>query len=686
MFLCVRNNYTQRIILNKINMYKKETVYIFLCFIILQGCFAQNKYKNLESSKNNLNYKGNPKDAKDRKPLAFSDKGAWFAFGLLEPSEIQAGFSGPFLMTEQNGVWLSSSFISLHLIDEKQQEIIDWKTSLVIQNSYNSHLEQQFQNGKLTVTQQLVFSSGQSAIQKTTIKNRSSKTITFTPNYNSKIYLDNLALSVEGNAVKLTSSKSNAVGHIQFMNAKAIIEVTKDGFAAKTEQLVLKPNESREIIVAQTFIFPQYDWKKENEILSKLNFDSVLEQTKQEKENQLSQLISKKKVIYKDEEYSIFLAKLALTLQNNTRIAAEGLKHEGLFPSYNYEWFHGFWAWDSWKHAAALAHINPNLAENQVRALFDYQEPNGFIPDCIYRDTLIEPNNYRNTKSPLAAWAVWEIYKQNKNVSFIEEMYPKLKKYHNWWYKDRDHDQDGLCEFGSTDGTLIAAKWESGMDNAVRFDDSKILKNGEKAYSLDQESVDLNSFLYAEKNYLAKMAQVLKLTDEEQQWQSESTTLKKQIQSQFWDATTGWFYDTSIDGKTYIKDMGCEGFLPLWAEVATSEQANAIKNNLLNPNTFNTFVPLPTLAANNLKFNPENGYWRGPIWVDQVYFGINGLEKYGYTKEVDLLTDKLIQNTEGALEKGMSIRENYHPKTGKGLEAQNFSWSAAHFLLLILNN
>ena len=667
-------------------MYKKETFYILLFFILFQSSFAQSKFSNLELSKNNLNYKGNPENAKDRKSLAFSDKGAWFAFGLLEPSSIQAGFSGPFLMTEQNGVWLSSAFLSLHLIDDKQQEIINWKTALTSQNSYNSHLEQEFSNEKVSVKQELVFSSGHTAIQKTSIKNTSAKSISLTPTFKSDIYLNNLELSVVDKALKIVSSKSNAIGYVQFLNEDSKIEVAKSGFTANTPQLVLKPNETKEIIVSQTFIFPQYDWKKEKESISKLKFDSVLEQTQQEKENQLSQLIAKKKPTYKDSEYSVFLAKLVLTLQNNTRIAAEGLKHAGLFPSYHYEWFHGFWAWDSWKHAAAISEVDPALAENQVRAMFDFQEPNGFIPDCIYRDTAIEPNNYRNTKSPLAAWAVWEIYKQNKNVDFVKEMYPKLKKYHAWWYKDRDHDQDGICEFGSTDGTLVAGKWESGMDNAVRFDDSKVLKNAENAYSLDQESVDLNSFLYAEKNYLAQMAKVLKLADEQKKWKRESKTLKKQIQTQFWDASTGWFYDTSLDGKTFVKDMGCEGFLPLWAEVASRKQAKAIKGNLLNPNTFNTFVPLPTLAKNNPKFNPANGYWRGPIWLDQVYFGINGLEKYGYKTEANLLTKKLIHNAEGALEKGKSIRENYHPATGKGLEAENFSWSAAHFLLLLLNN
>jgi putative isomerase len=667
-------------------MYKKETLYIVLFFFIIQICNAQSTFPNLEASKNSLNYKGNPMNATDRKPLAFSDKGAWFAFGFLESSEIQAGFSGPFLMTEQNGVWLSPSFISLHLIDNNQQELINWKTALVSQNSYNSHLEQQFQNEKLRVKQQLVFSSGHSALQKTTITNRSAQTLTLFPSFNSKVFLDNIQLSKEGKMLKIVSTKSTAIGYIQFLNANPTIEITKDGYTASTEKLTLKPNETKEILVSQTYIFPQYSWKEEKEALAKVKFNSLLKNTQREKENQLTQLIAKKKAIYKETIYSNFLAKLVLTLQNNSRIAAEGLKHEGVFPSYNYEWFHGFWAWDSWKHAAAVVNYNPELAKNQMRALFDYQEPNGFIPDCIYRNNLIEENNYRNTKSPLAAWAIWTIYEQTKDADFLKEFYPKLKSYHNWWYKERDHDQDGLCEFGSTDGTLIAGKWESGMDNAVRFDNTKMLKNGEKAYSLDQESVDLNSFLYAEKNYLKKMAQILKLTSEAKEWETANATLKTKIQNQFWDATTGWFYDTTIDGKSFVKDMGCEGFLPLWAEVATTEQAKSIKANLLNPDTFNTFVPLPTLAANHPKFKPEGGYWRGPIWLDQSYFGINGLEKYGYIKEANQLAHKLIHNPDGALEKGKAIRENYNPITGKGLEAYNFSWSAAHYLMLLLKN
>lgn len=667
-------------------MGKKKIFFILASFIIIQYSWSQKSFPNLESAKNSINYKGNPTNATDRKPLAFSDKGAWFAFGFLDGSEVQAGFSGPFLMTEQNGVWLSPSFVSLQLKDENKQEIINWKTSLVAQNSYNSHLEQEFKNEKLAVKQQLVFLSGHSALQKTSITNKSGKTITLFPSYDSNIFLDDLQLSKEGKGLKIVSTKSTATGYIQFLNSNPEIEITKQGYKAQTEKLVLKPNETKEIVVAQTFIFAQYSWKDENAVIAKTAFNTLLNNTQKEKEKQLTQLIAKKKSIYKDAVYSDLVAKLLLTLQNNTRIAAEGLKHGGLFPSYNYEWFHGFWAWDSWKHAVAVANYDSELAKNQMRALFDYQEPNGFIPDCIYRNNLLEENNYRNTKAPLAAWAIWKIYEKTKDVNFLKEFYPKLKLYHNWWYQERDHDQDGLCEFGSTDGTVIAAKWESGMDNAVRFDDSKILKNGEKAYSLDQESVDLNSFLYAEKNYLNKMAAVLKLTEEAKKWKDESVTLKAKIQTQFWDAETGWFYDTTIDGKTLIKAMGCEGYLPIWAEVATPEQVKAAKTNMMDTNSLNTFVPLPTLAANHPKFKPEGGYWRGPVWLDQSYFGINGLEKYGYNTEANELAHKLIYNAEGVLDKGTSIRENYQPITGKGLEAFNFSWSASHYLMLLLED
>lgn len=657
----------------------------FLCMFLFYTTFnvAQNSMHTLQFSKNILNYQGNPKEANDRQSLVFSDKGAWFGFGFLDNESPKGGFSGPYLLTEQNGVWLSNSFVALQLLDQKGNDVIDWKENRVTQNSFLSHLEQTFKNESIHVKQELLFLSGHSAILQTTITNTSLEKSKLSPVFQGTSFLDAMRFTQEQETLKIVSKKSNAIGYLQFLNANAI-SISNNNYKALINEITLQPNESKTIAVAITFIFPQYSWEEEKAAIKNHNFSKVIRQIQSEKEALLQKVIAQKKGIYDAAIYSKLVAKTLLTLQNNTRIAVEGLQHDGLFPSYHYEWFNGFWAWDSWKHAVALARYDSALAKDQVRAMFDYQDENGFIPDCIFRDTLIEPNNYRNTKSPLAAWAVWEIYRKDKDKNFLKEMYPKLKKYHNWWYVNRDHDQDGICEFGSTDGTLIAAKWESGMDNAVRFDESLLLKNNETAFSLNQESVDLNSFLYFEKNELSKIALVLALETEAKQWKAESVALKAKIQQQFWDNHSGWFFDTTLDGKQKIKVMGCEGYLPLWAKVASKEQAKAMTLNMLNDNIFNTNVPLPTLAVNEPKFAPDNGYWRGPIWLDQSYFGIKGLENYGYTQEANELAYKLIHNAEGVLTDGAAIRENYQPLSGKGLEAYNFSWSAAHYLLLLL--
>ncbi len=372
-----------------------------------------------------------------------------------------------------------------------------------------------------------------------------------------------------------------------------------------------------------------------------------------------------------------------MTLQNNWRSASGELKYGGLFPSYHYYWFHGFWAWDSWKHAYALAEFYPELAKDQVFAMYEFMDDDVFIADCIYRDTLIENHNYRNTKPPLSAWAVWNIYKNDADIDFLEKIYPLLLKQHYWWYKFRDHDQDGICEYGSTDGSLVAAKWESGMDNAVRFDKSTILYNTTDAYSLNQESADLNSYLYKEKLILAEMSGVLGKDDKKDRFLEDASELKESINTQFFDNESGWYYDTSLDGKLFIKNMGCEGWIPLWSGVATAENADHVRNNILDTLKFNKRIPLQTLAADEPGFKPDRGYWRGPVWLDQAYFGITGLRNYGYDGDADMLTKKILTNSDGLLTPGPSIRENYNPITGEGMEAHNFSWSAAHYLLLI---
>ncbi|MCB9081837.1 MAG: trehalase [Lewinellaceae bacterium] len=637
---------------------------------------------------NMLDYVGTPNTARDRNALAFSDQGAWFAYGFPADTACFGGFTGPFLMTQENGVWSSQVLSQLMLKEVTTGQLIDWNGFAASHTSFNSHLAQAFVNEQFRITQTLCFASAHSTLITTQITNLSGETIRLQPHWRGTVFLPGLKLAREGNTVVLQSPLSAAKGTIQsFGEPVTSLELTDSTYALHLDPFALKPGETRQLVLGHTFIFPEYNGEEEQRRLGDAvnQLPALLDTRKAEKGHQLATLHAQLDTPWQDSVYQDLVAKTILTLQNNWRIPAGELKNSGVFPSYHYIWFHGFWAWDSWKHAVALTQYDPELAKEQIRAMYAYLTPEGFIPDCIYRDTTIEAHNYRNTKPPLSAWAAWEVYTQSQDVRFLKELYPKIVRQHTWWYTNRDHDQDGLCEYGSTDGSLVAAKWESGMDNAVRFDQSKILKNSATAYSLDQESVDLNAYLYTEKQYLRQMAEVLNKPQDQEQWATQARVLKAKIQFQFYDPNTGWFYDTSIDGQSFIQVMGCEGWIPLWAEIATPAQAVAVKNSMINSAYFFTRVPLPTLAANHPKFTPADGYWRGPVWLDQAYFGVKGLHNYGFHQEAYAATYALLQQAEGVLTKGKSIRENYQPITGQGLESKNFSWSAAHYLLLLLN-
>ena len=655
----------------------KKLIYL-LTVIVLFSCNTKEVQKDyLQYSKNILDYSITPTKKKDKNGLMYSDQGAWFAYSFPDSTDI-TGFSGPFLMTQQWGVWSSSSLVNLS-IDNNQ-----WTAHST--TSYNSHLEQVYTSENLELKQELVFLSGHTAIINSTIKNISKKSYTLTYQFkNNQLLADGLKLSATNNQLTINSSKTDAVGHLIFPK-EIELKSTDSTYVSNKIIIDLKPNETKEITISQTFIFSEYSWDNEQTNIANTNFGNLLASRKSEKNSQIKSVVENRKSQFQKDQYAQVLAKAQLTLQNNWRIPAGEIKHEGLFPSYHYKWFNGFWSWDSWKHAVGLAYFNTDLAKKQIKLMFEFQNSDGFVADCVYRDTSIENHNYRDTKPPLSAWAVAKIYEKDKDIEFIKYMYPKLKLYHQFWYTKRDHDQDGLCEYGSTDGSLIAAKWESGMDNAIRFDNSNIVKNGENAYSIDQESVDLNAYLYAEKLYLAKLANVLTKTDEAKQYKNEAKTLKATIQSQFYDSEDGWFYDTTLDGKTFIKGEGSEGWTALWANAATQEQADAVRIRMMNPKKFYTKVPFQTMSADHEKFNPLKGYWRGPNWLDQAYFGVKSLRNYGFDEDANKATIQILKGGEGILGKGKAIRENYHPLTGQGLNARNFSWSAAHIIMLLQND
>ena len=644
---------------------------------------------------NILNYKGIPDSTTDRSVFAFSDMGAWHGYALPENNnkKFTGSFIGPYIMTQDNGVWLSDCLSKMEIINAKTGKPIKLDDVEVPEvSSYPGRLKQVFwtKNPELVVATELVFTSNRTSIISVGIENPGGNSdVQLQVRWHGKALLENVSFKEKEGGIQINFQKNRNIGMISPDTENgAQMKVEGNAYEIITTSRLMKDKDYWVVALTHSFCFSEKEWKKEqSELVEILKHPwDAFPKNEDRWSNLVSNILPPLNSNFDEKSYQKIAVKCLQTLNGNWRSAAGFLKHDGLFPSYNYEWFNGFWSWDSWKHAVVVAQYDTELAQNQILAMYDFQDEMGMIADCAYRDTVIENQNWRDTKPPLSAWAVWEVFQHSKEENFLKELFPKIEKYHNWWYTYRDIDQNGLCEYGSTDGSLIAAKWESGMDNAVRFDDTKMIQNGLQGGSMNRESVDLNAYLFAEKKYLANIANQLDETEKATMYLAEAEKLKQVIHKIFYDEKSGWFYDVDLDTKNQFKVFGAEGWIPLWANVATPEQAAKVREIMVDSTKFATYIPFPTLAADHPRFEPQNGYWRGPVWLDQAYFAIQGLKNYGYEKDAIQFSHHLFDRLEGLKNSDLPIRENYHPLTGEGLESKHFSWSAAHLLMLLIEN
>lgn len=333
--------------------------------------------------------------------------------------------------------------------------------------------------------------------------------------------------------------------------------------------------------------------------------------------------------------------------------------------SYNYYVFSREPTW-GWGHGGQVFHesltmmayawMDPQSAMNSQRVYAERQYENGYINyrTGSYLDEIIEYNGQLTSSAPWYAWINWEVYLMTKDKAFLEEMYSSSKRFYEFYVANRDADGDGLCEWGGH------AVLESVRDALVAVWD-------EVNWPSHFEAVDLNSMLVMEAKALEAMARELGLEQEAEGWKKDHEQRAQRIRDTFWDEETGFYYHVDRDTHTFshkaqgdLKRMEIIGFLPLWAGVATDEQASQLLEHLKNPEKFWRPYGIPSLAADDPYYN-DKGYWNGPVWVEWNYLIQRGLQNYGYDLEAAVLVDKVAEGMVIQLKENHNLWEFYSP-------------------------
>jgi alpha,alpha-trehalase len=215
---------------------------------------------------------------------------------------------------------------------------------------------------------------------------------------------------------------------------------------------------------------------------------------------------------------------------------------------------------------------------------------------------------------------------------------------------------------------------ESGFDISFRF----------SAFGADTHHFApacLNSLLYKAEKDLEAMSTLLGRPQEAEDWKKQAAARQKAIVDWMWDAQLGEFFDYNFISKKHSVYEYASTFYPLWAGLASKEQAEAVVKNLPHFERPGGFLTSPY----------ETGaQWDAPYaWAPVQFMVVDGLRRYGYNQQADRLSYEFLSTVAENFRRDGTIREKYNAvnrttesatTSGYTINVVGFGWTNAAFL------
>lgn len=401
------------------------------------------------------------------------------------------------------------------------------------------------------------------------------------------------------------------------------------------------------------------------------------------------------------------------------------------------------WSWDSGLIAIGYARYDQDRAQRELNHLFDSQWKNGMLPQIVFNPHISgdyfpgadfwhadeSPNAPRDSKTsgvvqpPIHATATLHIYRHAQNTkdarAFLEKAFPRLEAWHEYLYRDRDPEHEGLA--------YIRHPWESGMDNSPMWDPimlrlqlrpdeipdyhradthtvSAVDRPTSSSYDrfawlvqlfagldYDEEKIRrdcpflvqdvlFNTLLCQAERDLAEIARVLGEDPSSSDERAEKTA--HAINEKLWDEEHATYLDFDLVADHLIYVYVAPNFLTLYAGIPDEDRARRMVERLENTAFAlgdENMTPVPSYDPRGFGFSPDR-YWRGPVWINIDWLLMRGLERYGFEKHARSLRQTIID-----LCGNQGFHEYFEPVAGYGQGSVLFSWTAALLLDVLLD-
>ena len=196
--------------------------------------------------------------------------------------------------------------------------------------------------------------------------------------------------------------------------------------------------------------------------------------------------------------------------------------------------------WDSFFNALLASLVDPETARDTVRAILGLQLPNGMVPNFGTPRQIGSPDR---SGMPVGALCVWKLHQRHPDKAFLEEVYPKLVRWHDWWFAtnprtglpNRDGNRDGLLEWGSETGDIQQMKVET-LDDSPMWDE---VVGDPVSRTMDLDAVDLNFGWAMDADHLALLAGALGRVDDAQRFRQERDRMNDRMNRLLWNGRAG---------------------------------------------------------------------------------------------------------------------------------------------------
>ena len=161
---------------------------------------------------------------------------------------------------------------------------------------------------------------------------------------------------------------------------------------------------------------------------------------------------------------------------------------------------------------------------------------------------------------------------------------------------------------------------ESGFDPSNRFGQFNV-------DIIHYNPVCLNSLLYIMEREAAEIMTMLGQASQANIWTKRADERKQRINRLMWDERDGIYYDYNFVGKSVRRYPFATTFYPLWAGIASPEQAARVVANL---------HLCEKAGGLETSTNVSGNQWDAPFgWAPLQMIAVKGLRRYGYAKEAN---------------------------------------------------